>query len=158
MLDLTHGTTSAKSHPMGSLIRSVVLLVLVASCAGGEGEEGDGEYSCTDGEMITHACASADGSICESSTCVAGLWECPEGLYETPGCFGPQPSRDCSDLGGGQAILGERCLDDVVEYCIYSDTSQTATWTEIMTCTAPDLCQELNDEACCQSENGICLD
>jgi hypothetical protein len=190
---------------MGSLIRSFALLVLVASCDGGEGEAGEytcaegqqisdgcasasgaicesatcveGQWQCpeelfptqgcrpapepglcSDGQEITHACANAEGSICESSICVAGQWECPEGLFESAGCFVPPPNRDCSDLGGGQAILGERCLEGVVEYCIYSDTTQTATWSVIRTCTAPDSCQELNDEACCQSENGICLD
>ena len=136
------------------LLRNLALALLLASCTGGDGEEVDA--FCEEGEQLTHACASASGDVCESATCVDGRFACPEDLFETAGCPTPtptpQPSRDCSDLGGGQAILGERCLGEVVEYCIYSDTTQTATWSVIQTCTAPDRCQELNDDACCQSE------
>ena len=63
----------------------------------------------------------------------------------------PASDRDCSELGGGQRVVGERCLDEIVEYCIYSDTTQTATWAEIESCSAPSSCQESETRACCQS-------
>jgi hypothetical protein len=135
------------------LLRTLALAVLVASCTSDSAQESD----CESGERLTHACASASGLVCESASCVKGRWACPEDLFYTDGCPIRRPDRDCSDLGGGQAVLAERCLGDVVEYCIYSDTTQTATWTEIESCPSPLSCQELQDEACCQSEGDTCL-
>jgi hypothetical protein len=160
--DLTGGTAAALCEGMHTLLRTLALALLFASCTGGDGP-GDSSR-CVEGEQISDACASASGNVCESATCTNGSFQCPEGLFETPGCPSPvpppQPSRDCSDLGGGQAVVGERCLGEVVEYCIWSDTTQTATWSEIQTCSAPESCRELNEDACCQSADAgdACLD
>ena len=58
--------------------------------------------------------------------------------------------RDCSEYGGGEALLAQRCNGDIVEYCIYSDTTQRASWSEFERCVPPLHCTLEDDVASCR--------
>ena len=106
------------------LLRCLFLVSFLASCHGGS-DAGD-DFSCESGGP------------------------CRPDVTPDAGPLDNSPGRDCSDYGGGQAILAQRCNEDIVEYCIYSDTTQTATWSEIQSCTAPQRCEVEGDMASCQ--------
>jgi hypothetical protein len=71
----------------------------------------------------------------------------------TPPDAGPpdaSSARDCSEYGGGQSVLAQRCNGDLIEYCIYSDTTQRASWSEIERCVPPLHCTLEDDVASCR--------
>jgi hypothetical protein len=136
----------------------LALPLLLPACLGSDSDPGGPDPVCEPGTAVTHACVAVQGDQCVDETAQCGddgQWQCPADFDYTGEPCPSSADRDCSDLGGGQAVLAERCVDGTVEYCIYSDTTQTATWSTVDFCAAPLSCQQTGDTACCQSPGDV---